>query len=129
LITLFAVLVIHGGCVYIPIPAIDLQSQKGVVPDEAIKSLRQGKSNRADVLLLLGDPDERREQDRFFIYTWIVEVIWDLTDFGPDPWLRLHYYCVEFNETNEIKRHAHLGAHWLKDVHDEMRRWFKESED
>lgn len=75
LFSLFAVLLIHGGCCF-PIPAIDLTAVNGVVPNKAIKSLSQGKSMRADVLLLLGDPNERREQDRFFIYEWRVEDIW-----------------------------------------------------
>ena len=68
--TIFAFLLISSSCIYIPIPAIELSSQKGVIDQGLIKSLKQGETTREDLLLLVGEPDARYEKDRYFVYEW-----------------------------------------------------------
>jgi outer membrane protein assembly factor BamE (lipoprotein component of BamABCDE complex) len=59
-----------NGCipVFLPIPA----PPHGVrmITEDTVEPLKPGQSTRADVLHLLGDPLERREDDRFFVYGW-----------------------------------------------------------
>jgi outer membrane protein assembly factor BamE (lipoprotein component of BamABCDE complex) len=42
----------------------------GVITEETIESFEPGKTTRTDILLRLGDPAERLEEDRFFVYQW-----------------------------------------------------------
>jgi outer membrane protein assembly factor BamE (lipoprotein component of BamABCDE complex) len=56
-----------SGCIIIPTPSHD---GVGVITKETIESFEPGKTTRADILLRLGDPAERLEEDRFFVYQW-----------------------------------------------------------
>ena len=56
-----------SGCIIIPTPS---HGGVGVITKETIESFEPGKTMRADILLTLGDPAERLEEDRFFVYQW-----------------------------------------------------------
>ena len=56
-----------SGCIIIPTPS---HGGVGVITEETIESFEPGKTTRADILLRLGDPAERLEEDRFFVYQW-----------------------------------------------------------
>ena len=56
-----------SGCIIIPTPS---HGGVGVITKETIESFEAGKTTRADILLRLGDPAERLEEDRFFVYQW-----------------------------------------------------------
>ena len=58
------------GCIALPLPDHRLLSGKGAVPEETIEAMRADHATRADVLLRLGEPSERRENDRVFVYGW-----------------------------------------------------------
>ena len=128
LITLF-MLFMTNGC-YVPLPGFDLRDGVGTITKEAIGSLKQGKSTRADVLLLLGNPEETSQQDRFFIYTW--EHIEGAFGFGygysgaGDYVYKRHFFCIEFDDDSRIKRYTHIKSGFLrgsKDATEKLYRW------
>ncbi len=59
-----------SGCIYVPTPKYGLLSGRAMVTDEVIKELVPAHTSRADVLLKLGDPSRRLENDGIFIYHW-----------------------------------------------------------
>ena len=73
LTTFFMIMLFNSSCVYVPLPAHDLISQKGMINEELIKSLEPGETTREDLLLIVGAPDTQYEQDRYFIYEWEAE--------------------------------------------------------
>lgn len=54
-----------GACVPIPVPG----SVSGGIPATTQTAITPGTSTRADVLLLLAEPAERGEGDRYFLYS------------------------------------------------------------
>ena len=65
------------GCVVLPVPTAPTGSE--IIGDDAVKSIKPGTSDRADVLLALGDPSESEDSDRFFAYDWKVSygaIVW-----------------------------------------------------
>lgn len=66
---LFLLSIATNGCVILPIPTPP-HGGAGVITEESVESLEAGKATRADVLLKLGDPAERLQEDRFFVYRW-----------------------------------------------------------
>jgi hypothetical protein len=132
---LFGVLLINSSCIYVPIPANSLLSQKGVIPKDIIKSLKPGETTREELLLLVGEPDARYEQDRYFIYEWEVsEALVGTLGGGADVYIK-HYFCVEFDEDNRIKRLEHIESGLIdrlyknaSEAQNEMYEWMSESE-
>ena len=129
-IILFAVFSIHCSCIYVPVPASDLRSVLGVIPNETIKSLKVGETTREDLLILVGDPDELYEHERFFIYQWeILEGVFVVPG-GGDAVYKVHYLCVEFDEKNRIKRLAHIKSGFFKSLdkaREETYEWMSKS--
>jgi hypothetical protein len=126
LMTLFVFLLISSSCIYMPIPAIGLSSQKGVVNKGLIKSLKQGETTREDLLLLAGEPDARYEKDRYFIYEWEALEAFVAIPGGGDAVPIKHYFCVEFDEKNRIKKLEHIKSSLFKSAdtaQDEMYKW------
>jgi len=65
---LLAILML-AGCVPIPIPATgDREDSRQNIADGVPDFIVAGQTTRADVLLALGDPDQRAEDDRCFLY-------------------------------------------------------------
>ena len=132
LTTIIMILLFNGGCVYVPLPAHDLTSPKGVINDELIESLEPGETTREDLLLLVGAPDTQYEQDRYFIYEWeATESAVVAAGGGGDFLFKAHYFCVEFDEDNRIKRFAHFKSGLFKskdDVLIEKKLWMHGAE-
>ncbi len=135
LTTFIMILLFNSGCVIVPLPSHDLTSIKGVINEKLIKSLKPGETTREDLLLLVGAPDAQYEQDRYFIYQWeVTEGVIGAPGLGGDIELVViaHYFCVEFDENNLIKRFAHFKSDGLfKSKFDalvEKNKWIHESE-
>lgn len=132
LITFFTVLLANSSCAYLPLPAHDLLSKKGVINKKIIKSLKPGETTREDLLLQIGAPDERHEQDRYFIYYWVAtEGMFAIGFVGGNYIERTHYFCVEFDEGNRIKRLEHIKSGLFKSAfkaRDEMNKWMHVTE-
>jgi outer membrane protein assembly factor BamE (lipoprotein component of BamABCDE complex) len=130
---LFAVLLNNSSC-YTPWPAI-LTSEGGIITDKLITSLKEGETTREDVLLLLGEPFQRGEQDRYFIYYWAA-IEGDLTVFYnySIDFINKHFFCVEFNKDNRIKRFEHIDTGLVDGLfkhgigaHNKMQKWISET--
>jgi len=98
-----------SGC--LPIPTVPHGLEP--VPDqEAVDSLRPGGSNRADVLLLLGEPKHRLDNDRFLLYEWLVAygyvIVGGYTQAYPIPVAGPQYLCFEFGPESHLIRREHL---------------------
>ena len=134
LTTFFLIMLFNSSCVYVPLPAHDLTSQKGVINDELIESLKPGETTREDLLLLVGAPDTHYEGDRYFIYEWEAsEALAGIAGAGGDFIPVAHNFCVEFDEDNRIKRFAHfrsglLGIAPKDEAWNKTNEWIHESE-
>jgi hypothetical protein len=98
-----------AGC--LPIPTVPHGLEP--VPDqEAVDSLSPGVSTRADVLLLLGEPKHRLDDDRFFLYEWDVAygyvIVGGYTQAYPVPVAGPQYLCFEFGPDSRVVHREHL---------------------
>jgi len=56
-----------SGCPFIlPTPGV----QKGAPSQDLVLRIEPGVTTRTDVLMTLGEPDRRLEEDRYFVYEW-----------------------------------------------------------
>ena len=100
-----------SGCILIPTPSV---VGYRVIPNKTIESLETGKTTRADVLLKLGEPGERLEDDRIFVYHWE-----QVAGFGMIPtalggsMTKDHYLGLEFGPDNRLKRVKEFSGYWL----------------
>jgi len=91
-----------AGCMLIPTPSVVSYSE---IENKTIESFRPGKTTRADVLLKLGEPGERSENDRVFVYHWH-----QVAGFGIVPTAlggtatNDYYLALEFGPDNRLKR-------------------------
>jgi len=119
-----------AGCLPIPVVPHGL----GVVPDkEAFESLRPGVTTRADVLLLLGEPNHRFDDDRFLMYEWTVAygyvIVGGYTQAYPIPVAAPHYLCLEFGLDSRLVRNEHLIGSLYAKPDKAIRRCTKQSEE
>ncbi len=130
--TLVITMAVISSCVYIPTPEHLLLSERAVISNKAIKSLEPGKTTRAEVLLLFGDPTSRYDQDRFFVYSWRLihgYFIWAIAPGAGDvlPTTNLHYLCFEFTTDNLLRRFKHFkGGSLFDDPTERMNEWMAE---
>jgi len=91
-----------AGCILVPTPPHGL----GMVYDkDSVASMRPGETTRADVLLTLGEPKYRLEDDGFFMYEWSVAYVWLFTIITQQPFIPIgfpHYLCLEFGADSRI---------------------------
>jgi hypothetical protein len=79
-----ACLAVLTGCLILPLSDDAAPtSGKAVVRPSALEEFRAGESTRADVLLRLGEPTERRGNDRVFVYGWEVPRVAIIVFAGP----------------------------------------------
>jgi hypothetical protein len=102
-----------SACVILPVPTLPTGTR--VISDEAQQSIKSGTTTRTDVLLTLGDPDERQGDDRFFAYNWRVSyatMAWGVAYCGqcsgawPLWWDRC--FAIEFDPAGTVARTAQL---------------------
>ena len=128
---MITVMLVIVSCLYVPTP----EHGDSQIPDEIMNFLVPGETTRADVLLQFGDPAQRFEEDRYFIYYWqsvIGYTIFVLPHGGnvaPDE--NLHYLCLEFTPDNVLYRWKHFeegygGSHPEKQVLEWMKEDFQQ---
>lgn len=127
--TLVITMAVISSCVYIPTPEHFLVSERAVISNKAIKSLEPGKTTRAEVLLLFGDPTSRYDQDRFFVYSWELIhgylLVYQVGLAGGGT--KLHYLCCEFTPENLLRRFKHFkGGTTFNDPTERMNEWMAE---
>lgn len=119
-----------SGCIIIPTPSHD---GVGVITKEIIESFEPGKTTRTDVLLRLGDPAKRLEEDRFFVYEW-KRAHGYLFSMAPQTDYRLaysHYLGLEFTPDNQVKRVKVIDPSWYSpmDQYPRLEEWMAEERD
>jgi hypothetical protein len=102
-------LLLLSGC--LPVPT--LPHAISVAPDKDVcEVFAIGEATRADVLLLMGDPHYRLDDDRFFMYEWTVSYGYIIVAGGytalPIPVTAPHYFCLEFGPDSRLVRREHL---------------------
>ena len=131
-IALGSIPLIAGGCLIVPTPG---HGGVGVVTKEAVELLEPGKTTRADVVLRLGDPAERLEWDRFFVYKWQRihgYFIWAVpyVTLGAAPIENAHYLALEFTVDNRLKRFKFFDpALMFGDARRGVQQWIEERTD
>lgn len=123
---LVCVIILFAGCLIIPTP----EHGGSVITEDTINRFQKEKTTRAEVLLLLGDPVERRLEDRYFVYIWQrVAGYWFVGAYttgvgGEIP--RTHYLCIEFTKDNRIKRFTHLRGISKDNARKQLEQWMAE---
>jgi len=116
-----------SGCVIIPTPA---HGGKGVVSAEVVQSFILGKTTRAEVLLQLGSPNYRFDQDRFIAYDWTQIVgYWGAGGQGGGDAGGIKDYrilCMEFSQDNRLKKYKFFSQRWFKGAAELMYEWIQE---
>ena len=99
-----------AGCVIVPTPGMLYEgSRRAVIAEDVIVSLKPSDTTREDVLLRLGDPTERVEGNRFFIYQWTtgditVVVLLPGGAAGGIDKTKNHLLSLEFSPSNRLIR-------------------------
>lgn len=103
---------LFAGCIPIPTPGW----VKGEIPAATIAAIEPGRTTRADVLLALGDPEDRLAGDTGFVYPWeeVVGTVSFWTGYPmavPLAGVRgdvCHKLVVQFRPTGEVARVKHF---------------------
>jgi hypothetical protein len=102
--TLLCVVIMLAGC------APTIPHGLGRIYDKKVyETLHTGEVTRTDVLMTLGEPQYRFEEDRFFMYEWEVAYAWGYIPYGlPFPICWPHYLCLEFTTDSFLIRREHF---------------------
>ena len=93
-----------------------------------MKFLVPGETTRADVLLRFGDPIQRLEEDRYFLYHWkTIQGYWLIPPGETEPSEDIHYLCLEFTHENTLKRWKYFkGGFVLSHPEKQVIEWMKD---
>lgn len=125
-----AVVAASAGCIVIP---RGHAPGPGAVAPPAVETLREGSWSRADVLMRLGDPDERYLDDRAFGYRWkesLATVIfaagYQAGGFDVDETRQL---MLAFSPAGQLVRVDVLHAIGRRALDEQVRGWLSRVED
>ncbi|HWO41132.1 MAG TPA: hypothetical protein VNO43_04945 [Candidatus Eisenbacteria bacterium] len=112
-----------NGCIILPMPG---HGGFGVISSEDMESLARGNTTRADVLLRFGDPAQRIDDDRIFVYSWSRIHAYAVPLVGPAPAeeiRRIHYLAMEFDPDNRLKRIKHFDPSLFHTGSGDLQAW------
>lgn len=110
------------GCVFVPTTKHMSDSAYGtraVLSEKTIDDIKVGEATRADVLLMLGSPTTRYQNDRFFLYEGMVTHGYLIM--GGGYWSDAggvkinHLLCIEFTKSNRVARIDRFDEYWTYD--------------
>jgi hypothetical protein len=126
LLLLILLAFLAGSC-YFPTP----QHGDAYISQETFQFLQAGKTQRRDVLLQFGDPTERMQNDRFFVYAWeLVHGYWVVAA-APGAGViggvsKIHYLCLEFAPDGNLKRFTHIAGLRKEEAFKKREKWIAE---
>ncbi len=118
-----------NGCA--PLPTVP--HGLGVIIDsDTFETLTPGTTDRADVLMLLGEPQHHTEEDRFLIYEWTIAYGYILVggpyQAYPIPVAKPHYLCLEFSPDSRLIRRRHLTGSFFNESNEVIHECTEEPE-
>ena len=128
---IFATAVVGGlpGCILLPMPEHGLISGKGGVAEETLAALRSDRATRADVLLRLGEPSERREDDRVFVYGWKVKWGYGFVYFAGGATVpKEKYAAIRFDDEAVVADVFLAEPRWLTSARSALEDWVGSAE-
>lgn len=125
-----AALVVCGlfaGCVYVPTAGHALEGDRGAASATVAETFKPRETTREDVLLALGRPSLRRENDRFFIYKGRMVEGYLIIGAGYSAATlshrRTHILVLEFTPENRFLRMTEVGDNKAADAWAEVEAW------
>lgn len=115
------------GCVVFYVPTPTHGPGRFVISERDLETLEPNKTTRADILLRFGDPMQRLEQDRFFIYTW--ELTHGYLAVGAPgsgevvPIKKHHYVAFEFASDHRLTRLITIKPWLFQDPWKALEEW------
>lgn len=90
------------GCIAIPVP--EHGGRGGAIATDAMERLIPGTTTRAEVLLALGEPTDRRAEERAYVYQWEPTVGLVAYPGGGASVQKLRQLCLEFDRSGILTR-------------------------
>lgn len=112
-----------SACIILPTPG---HGGYGVISSEDVESLVPRETTRADVLLRFGNPAERVEGDRIFVYRWSRIHAYAVPLIGPAPAqeiMKVHYLGIEFGPDTRVKRFKLFDPSVFEDRNQHLQDW------
>jgi outer membrane protein assembly factor BamE (lipoprotein component of BamABCDE complex) len=126
-VALSACLAALCGCLIVPTPEHGLISGKGAVEPDTLGEFQVGHSTRADVLLRLGEPSQRRGNDRVFVYSWEVARGWWFVGAGYSgtggPIPKQKYAAIRFDDAGVADDVRFVDPSWFQRASKELDEW------
>jgi outer membrane protein assembly factor BamE (lipoprotein component of BamABCDE complex) len=90
------------GCIYIPYPRNIIIHR---APDKkTLESIKEGVTSKEDILMMLGEPDRVRNNERLFLYWWQEECGVLGNQYVSIPIRHTYSLHIEFDENNIVKK-------------------------
>jgi len=142
LLFLIGILMFPVACVYVPLPDVGHKSGRAVISEKDMDTLKAGEGaiTRKQILLILGDPNERYNRDEYFCYAWERMIgFWMIAGADPsgyggffaagDTIGKVHFLCMQFNPDSRLAHIEHIESELFGDVEEDrkvvMRGWSK----
>lgn len=107
-----------SGCLYIPFR--DREGVGGILQEDT-KKFTVAKTSRSDVLLCIGPPNIRHDNDRLFIYKWHGTYGWIASSGGSPTVQSQEALCLFFNPDNTLESYKYLSKLLLRVEDDDPR--------
>jgi len=115
------------SCVYIPTPEHSTVSERGRVTVDSLKQLVPQQSSRADVLLLLGEPSTRENDDQYLYFSWQAIQGYLVIGFPGGGWVgdipNSHILVVEFSDEGRLTRYEFFDSGLFGDLNQAIEKW------
>lgn len=114
-----------GLCGCVVVPGGDLPGPGHVEPT-SMAALTPGQTTRVDVLMMLGDPDQRRLDDRVFGYLWhelVAAILYGNQLAGEVDFTRRRLLLIEFDADGRLRRMDVVGGIRDRTLNEAVESW------
>jgi len=105
-----ALLLLLTACIPVPTPEHSILSGRAMIGDNDIQRLVAGKGDltREDILLELGDPNKRFDQDKYFCYGWQRTQAYVFLPYAAGEMGQIHWLCMQFDNDSRLILIEHI---------------------